>query len=232
MSSFEDTRASLEAVIEGRADVTLADAVEPWVRQALESSQVRFLELAADDPQGAMRFRRFAPFGKLSRAPAETAKDARGLNVFLGTACLWCRPDFDSDLAYEFTKWCDSSYDLYRSRGAKLISYTRRAFRECLDVAMAPVHDGTVRYMKEIGLWTQADEARQKYNLRLMELYCQAWDDARKRAEQEGIRVSPANDKWVRLWQDCKKRARIPHYRQMTDDEITAGLARMKESAQ
>ena len=150
------------------------------------------------------------------------------MTCYLGTACLWCRADFDTELAYELTKWFDVNYDLYKDKGMKLISYTREAFREALDVAMAPVHDGAIRYFRETGLWKEADDARQEYNSKLMDWYCEAWDTAVALANRKGIAISPISEEWLRLWADYKKELCIPSYRQMTDGEIREGLVLLK----
>jgi hypothetical protein len=222
----QDTQASLRAVIEGRADITIADAVEPWVRAA---SKIRFLDLpVASDPEGVGRFRRFVPIGKLKPAPRETAEGIWGNTCFLGTACLWCRPDFDTELAYELTRWFDVNYALYKDKGMKLLSYTRQAFREALDVATAPVHNGTVRYCRETGIWTKADDARQEYNTRLMDWYCAVWKEATAEAKARGIAISAASEPWIKLWAGRKKELHIPVYRQMNDGEIEQGLTLLK----
>jgi hypothetical protein len=161
-------------------------------------------------------------------SPPFGVKEIRGVTSMVGTACLWCRADMDSDLAYDLTRWFDVSYNLYRDKGNKLATYTREAFRWTLDVAMAPVHDGTIRYFKEIGLWTANDDARQEYNLKLMTWYCEAWDAAIATAEKKNIEISDKNEDWSQLWTDHKKNIDIPPIRQMTDDEIRKGLKHLK----
>ncbi len=39
----------------------------------------------------------------------------------VGTCSLWCRSDFDTDLAYEVTKWFDKNYELYKDKGNEIV---------------------------------------------------------------------------------------------------------------
>lgn len=228
--SFDSWEASLRSIAEGKADVAGATPENPLVKEAADGAHgIRFLDLPVkDDPEGAERFRQFVPFGKLVPALKQGVKEIWGVTSMVGPACLWCRPNLDSDLAYELTKWFDENYELYKDKGNKLYTYTREALRWTLDVAMAPVHDGAMEYFREVGLWTGADDARQEYNLKLMDWYCETWTQAITQANKKGIVISLANEEWLKLWANCKKEFGIPGYRQMTDEEIKEGLVLLK----
>jgi len=227
---LDSWEANLRAIVEGVVDVAWATPENPLVKEAAKSPHgIRFLELpVTKDPEGAKRFQQFLPFGKLIPAPPHGVKEIWGVTSLVGTACFWCRSDLDSELAYTLTKWFDKNYELYKDKGNKLYTYTREAFRWTLDVAMAPVHNGAIKYFKEIGLWTKADDARQEYNSKLMTWYCEAWDAAIEMADGKGVVVSAAREEWIRLWADYKEKIRIPGYCQMTNEEIQEGLVLLK----
>ena len=164
------------------------------------------------------------PFFTLAPAPELGVEEIWGLTTMIGIANFWCCPDFDTDLGYEFTKWFDENYELYKDKGNKLKSYTFECLRQAVDSAMAPVHDGTIKYLKEKGFWAPAHDARQEYNLKLMTWYCEAWETALSRAGARGIPVSSKSDAWIKLWSDYKKEIQIPGYRIMTDAEIQEGI--------
>ena len=222
--------ANLRSIIDGVADMEWATPENPVVKEAAAGPHgIRFLDLPVkDDPEGAGRFRRFVPVGNIVPAPSVGVKEICGITTMVGTCSLWCRPDFDTDPAYEVTKWFDENYELYKDKGNKLITYSREAFRQTLDVAMAPVHDGAIKYFREIGLWKEVDDARQEYNLKLVNWYCEAWDAAIAKADATGIAVSSSSEQWIKLWADYKKEFGIPGYRVMTDQEIQEGLALLK----
>jgi hypothetical protein len=195
-----------------------------------KSPGIRFLDLpVATDPDGAARFRQYVPFGKLIPAPRETASEIWGKTCWIGTATLWCRDTFDGDLAYEITRWFDQNYDRFKDGGAKLLSYTRASFREALDVAMAPVHDGSIRYFKDIGLWNVGDEQRHLYYRNLLDGYCRLWSEALDVARTGNIAVEATNPVWLDLWSKCKQEAGIPGIRQMSDAEIVSAMPDMAQ---
>ncbi len=228
---FDSWEASIMSLGEGRTDIIFASAESPFVRKLADSRPgIRFLELPAnEDPEGAARFRRFLPFGDFMPAPQVGVRAAWGVNTFSGTACMWCRPEFSFDLAYDLTRWFDVSYDRFKNLGYKLAAYNRTAWRRALDVTMAPVHDGTIKYLREIGMWSSADEARQVYNQKLMDWYCELWDMAVSEAGRRGIEVNHDNVIWTQLWNEIRNASRVPRYRQMTDEEIERGLIQMRD---
>jgi len=63
-----------------------------------------------------------------------------------------------------------------------------------------PLHRGTVRYIKEIGRWTPAHEARWQNNLSLITEYVEGYEAAIDLADEQGIEVDPRNQEWLDLW--------------------------------
>ena len=63
-----------------------------------------------------------------------------------------------------------------------------------------PTHEGQVRYLKELGMWTPAAEARLQYNTDLVDSYIEVWDVALDEADTKGIEVNPKNKEWTDLW--------------------------------
>jgi hypothetical protein len=81
---------------------------------------------------------------------------------------------------------------------------------EELDTTFIPCHDGLIKYLKELGLWTDAHEERQKQNVELMDKYIEATQQAHWMADEKGIIVSAENQEWVDLWENYKKELALP----------------------
>jgi len=223
---FKSWAESLRSIALDTADVALATPENPIVKETAASGPgVRFLDFpVSSDPEGEARFRTYLPYGQLIPAPEHGVREIWGITSWVGTACLWCRDDFDVELGYTITKWFDENYKRYKNKGNKLANYSRNALRQTLDVAMAPIHQGTVQYLKEIGLWREEDDVRMLYNKKLMDWYCTAWSEAVSQADALGIKICSDNDDWLKLWLDYKKKIGIPRYRQMTDKEIQEAI--------
>ena len=96
--------------------------------------------------------------------------------------------------------------------------------RKQLDETFLPVHEGQIKYLKELGIWTAADDARQEYNVNLIDRYIKAYDEAIAMADEKTMKVAPDNEEWVELWGNYKKSIGLPKLKVMSDEEIAAAL--------
>ena len=81
------------------------------------------------------------------------------------------------------------------------------------ETSFVPAHDGLVKYLKELGKWTPAHQARQEANIDLMNSYVKAYQEAIGIAAERGIAVSPSNDEWIELWEGYKKQLALPNFK-------------------
>jgi hypothetical protein len=75
-----------------------------------------------------------------------------------------------------------------------------------------PLHDGTVRYLEEKGLWTQAHEARRQANIALLDRWIEAYQEAIDMADDAGIAIDPGNEEWMELWENYKEELGLPRF--------------------
>jgi hypothetical protein len=75
-----------------------------------------------------------------------------------------------------------------------------------------PLHDGAVKYMEEKGLWTPAYEARRQQNIDLFDAWEEEWDWAIDKADEQGIKVDPANPEWERFWREYSASTGLPPF--------------------
>lgn len=73
-------------------------------------------------------------------------------------------------------------------------------FREFLDYSGAPIHEGTIRYLKEIGKWTAKDDVWNQEAIKLMGRYIDAWKKASTEAQEKKIKIAFDNKEWESLW--------------------------------
>lgn len=215
---------NLRAVPEGRAEVAGVTPQNPLVARAAASSHgIRFLELPADrDPEGAQQFHAVAPQAMIAPAPEEGVSEIWGVSTITGIANVWCLPAFDEDLAWRLTRWFDENYPRFKDLGNKLKTYSLDCLVQAVRTAMAPIHPGTIRYLKEKNLWEAADDQRQSFNLWQEENYMGAWDRARSRAAASGTEISLDNPAWRNLWKETGQTFHLLPHRPYSDREIRA----------
>jgi TRAP-type uncharacterized transport system substrate-binding protein len=113
-----------------------------------------------------------------------------------------CSADLDQEFVYQMTKWMAENYDLYKDVYETLKMSRMDVVRAYLDVNPFPVADGAIKYFKEIGQWTPADDERNKRAIEIQNQYIDAWQAAAAKAKQMGIKIDAANAEWVKLWSD------------------------------
>jgi len=206
-------------VPEGQADVTcVALPAASFVMEAAAGPHgIRWIDLnAEEDPEGAKRFNSVLPCHVLSpmRVGVESAIGHWGWG---SPAFLWTRADTDPDLIYNVVKWLDENYDSYKDLAPQLDEMSLDIFRQTLNITYLPIHEGAIKYLKEKGMWTEADDVRQAYNVDLVTRYCEAYASALDLADSMGITVDPENEEWIELWEGYKTDIGIPGFRVIYD---------------
>ena len=74
-----------------------------------------------------------------------------------------------------------------------------------------PLHDGTVKYLEEIGRWTPAHESRRQQNIDLITRYIEAYKATIEAADEQGISVDPENEEWLELWDNYREQ--LPEFK-------------------
>lgn len=201
-----------QLIIDGKADIAWAIPTSPLVYEAEKNPRgLRWLDLNEDkDPEGARRFNEkyicnFSPMFK-------------GVSSCIGhwgmacTGLFCCRADADPEFTYRLAKWSDENYLRYKGLQSWLTQAMRESLMEELYQTFIPCHDGLIIYLKELGLWSDAHEERQKVNVALVDRYCKASQKALRLADDVGLIVSANNPEWLRLWKNYKKEQGLPNF--------------------
>lgn len=202
-------------IASGEADVAFAVPTGPITEKAEKNPHgLRWLDLNADnDPEGEKRFRQKSPvypeyFGPMFRG----VPSCRGRWGLVGADQFCCRADADTELIYHLVKWTHENYPKFKDVHPWLEWMTLQNLMEKLDHTFLPAHDGLIKYLREIGRWTDAHAERQKRNADLVSRWCDASQQAIWLADGKGIVVSGDNPEWVNLWENYKKELGLPAF--------------------
>lgn len=202
----------MQLIVNGKADVAFALPTAPSTFEAEKNPHgLRWIELnPAKDPAGAGRLseKYITTFGPMFRG----VKSARGIWSTVGTDQFCCRADADAGLIYHLAKWLDENWAKYKDLHPWLEQTTLNNLMEKLDITCLPCHDGLVKYLKELGLWTSAHQKRHKENVDMVNRYCEASRKATWLADGKAIVVSKDNPQWVELWENYKKKLGLPRF--------------------
>jgi TRAP transporter TAXI family solute receptor len=206
---------STRAVVEGKSDGAAAMATDPLIYE-LEANPygVKWLPLdAKKNPEAAARWLDVKPLSSFGIPPKEMkiAPSAKGVSMWATHRMFTGTTDLDADLVYHLVKWLNENVDNFKAKHDSAYAYSADLFREQLDTTVVPIHEGTIRYLKELGLWTAADDKRQAYNVALFDQYIAAFNAALAQANEEKIKVVPDNEQWMALWEEHK--AALPDFK-------------------
>jgi TRAP transporter TAXI family solute receptor len=198
------------SVSEGKADVGFAASTSSGTIEAEAGPHgIRYLELPPNDKAAWKRFQ--ATPGGSTRMPSVITYGAKSLigansyNSFFTFNVLAETDAANEELVYQLSKWFHQNYDAYKSVHVNAGRASFANFRKYLDANSLPVANGCIRYLKEIGKWTPADDKRQEESLKLEK----RWFDARRavnaEADAKKVRKSYNDAEFMKIYKAYTK---------------------------
>lgn len=207
------TEEKAQLIVDGKADIAFAVPLSPVTAKAEQNPHgIRWIDINSDkDPEGAKRFHEkclLIDFGPMFRGVAS----ARGHWGMMGIDQTCCLAGADTELIYNIARWLNENWARYKDLHPWLEQTTISNLMERIDNTFIPCHDGLIKYLRELGLWTLAHEKRQKQNVALIDRYCEAWQKAVWLADEKGIVVAAGNKDWVTLWDNYRNEHGLPPF--------------------
>ncbi len=168
--------ASIEAVLNNRADVAGgACNSPPFLRLEASPRGLKFVSFPHADTEAVQRVRDLLPWYVTHVATEGPTIPPEGLEVFTSAYPLLVGMDSaDETLVYNLVKVMHEQFEDYKDNapGAGGWLITRQKF----EAAFIPFHPAAIRYFREIGVWTEAAEAKQQENLNRQQVLSDAWN--------------------------------------------------------
>lgn len=198
---FPSFAASMRGVVEGVVD-SAGTVPTGSIVYELEASPrgLMWPPIPADDAEGWARLDGIAPiFEPLAETVgAGMGEDNPAHMIGYRYPMITTYATTSDDEVYAVTKAVVESFDLYKDVTAAMPRWDAQiAGRPVVD---APFHDGAIRYLKEIGVWTDEDQAWNDARLARMQAVQAAWDDAIESALEQQI---PGN-RWAAFWEEWR----------------------------
>lgn len=186
-------------VVEGRADVAYCATVSS-VMAEMEGAPggIRWLPMDLDNTEAWAGFLEHRPMvvpGTITMG----VSSSKGIDG-LASNFLYAAPaDVDEEFAYRMAKWFHQSFDEYKGSHPLSTRMSLEVFREYLDRSPLPVHEGTVRYLKEINVWTAEDEGWNQEAIKKMDSWMAAREAALNEARASGIKPDANNEQFMAI---------------------------------
>jgi TRAP-type uncharacterized transport system substrate-binding protein len=195
--------ANTKVVAEGRAEVTFTSPISgPSFEAEAGPNGIRWLELPTKekDPAAFARYRTLQP-GYVAQKIVSGVKSALGLRMDHAYQANHVRADEDPEFVYQLVKWLDVNHDKYKNAFKYAYMLSVDNLVEFLEGgALQPLHEGTIRYLKEKGRWKPEFQKRQDALVNMATERVALFHKAIKAAEAKGLAVEPGNKDWVAFW--------------------------------
>jgi len=185
------------SVVEGKADVAYCAPVSS-VLSEMEGApgSIRWLSLENDNQEGWDGYLNYRPM----LIPTEIdlgVSTAQGVGGATSNFLYVVPADADTDFAYNMAKWFHESFDAYKGTHPMAARMSLELFRGYLDRSPLPVHEGTVKYLREIGAWTEQDDAWNNAAIKKMDRWIAARKAALAEAREKDVEIRFENQAFL-----------------------------------
>lgn len=192
-------------VVQGDSKIKISG---PSYQAEAAPNGLRWLPLPSvdKDPAAFKRYRKIMS-GYIPQTTESGVKSAIGVRMDHAFQTNHVRGDEDPEFVYQLIKWLDENHESYRKdfTHAHLMTVGNLvAFLE--NGALQPLHEGTIRYLKDKQLWQVKFQSRQDQLVALAQKRVKAFQGALAAADKAGVKVDPGNAEWTALWQDYRAR--------------------------
>ncbi len=185
------------SIVEGKSDVTYCSPISS-VTSEIESApgSIRWLSLDPDNKEGWAGYLEHRPM----LVPTEISlgvKTAQGVGGATSNFVYSVPADADTDFVYNMAKWLHESHDAYKDTHPLAKRMSMDLFRGYLDRTPLPIHEGTVKYLREIGKWTEEDDKWNNAAIEQMDAWISARQAAQAEAREQGVELNFENEAFL-----------------------------------
>lgn len=205
---FPSYSASLEGLVNNTVDAAAATSDGAKLYELESSSRgYHIAEFPFDDTEAWARLQAICPFlvpAKGTAGPGGcTPETPKSISRF-PTPNLVTYASQNEEYVYQLCKMINESFDLYKDAHASTPGWDINRLEKQWAV---PFHDGAVRYLKEVGVWTEEDQAHNDALLKRAEVLKQAFEDTLTASTEEGIKAAAFKAFWTERRAEALKKA-------------------------
>jgi TRAP transporter TAXI family solute receptor len=194
--------AAIQMVMEGKIDAT---HINPTASKAYEMEAkphgIRYIQLPPDYAEGWKRVKEKNPaYGYFKATIGASVSEENPLHtVSYSYPIALAYDSLPDETAYIVTKMLHEAYPDYAKRHKSLKAYWKPELCLALfDDYPLPMHNGAIRYLKEIGKWTSEREAKNQARLQHQADLKKLWDATMEEALDKKMKMRKYPDFWLK----------------------------------
>ena len=194
--TFPTYSAAMSSMTRNESDATCTTPTTSQLYELAESPRgIHYAPLEADNDRGWEQLLKVLPIMSPSDEDVaaglpegEVAKMAAYRYPVITTTS-----EKSADEVYAFIKALDETFDMYKDGTATMSRWAlERSGKPAIDI---PFHQGAVRYLKEIGVWTDEDQAWNERRQARMDAMTEAWESFL--SENGGLSEAEFAEAWM-----------------------------------
>ena len=189
--------AALQGLVENTCDAAAATSDGSPLYELEGSSRGYYIvPMPAEDTEGWARLQAICPY--LVPAVATSGAGCSPENPVeisrFPTPNLVTYAEQDADYVYEMCKMIDETFDLYKDAHASTSGW---AIDRLEKQWVIPMHEGSIRYLTEVGHWTQEDQEYNDALLERQEALSQAFDSTLDESYANSVNSADFQQLWL-----------------------------------
>ncbi|MFC2062730.1 TAXI family TRAP transporter solute-binding subunit [Chloroflexota bacterium] len=196
---FQGWTACWGALLDGSIDACMGTGTSSAMQQQQASpSGLYWIPMPPEDTEGWKRYRQHHPLGYPMQATIGAGiseANPISLTCFPFPMYVTYEDQASDDTAYWITKALVESYDFYKDATPDMPGFKLEAVME--QPVLFPWHDGSIKYLKEIGVWTDRHERNQKALVERQEKLRALWDAVMIEFAGTGLKSNEFQNYWL-----------------------------------
>ena len=192
----------MSSLARGEADASCTTTTPSHVYELAESPRgIRWLDVPKDDKEGWANLNKTTPFlAPFTETLGAGISEENPVDIMsYRYPVLVVRANEDADKVYNMLKAVDETYPMYKDATAAMPRWDiKLSGTPAIDV---PFHEGAIRYLKEIGVWTDEAQAWNDARIKRLDVLLAAWPKAVEEAEGK------SDDEFAEIWEKHRTQA-------------------------
>lgn len=202
---------AVEGLIEDRLDAMGGSCDSaPFQRVNASSRGLNFPEFPHDNEEGLERISQYATWLVPHRSVSNVGMDSdQEIEVVTGPyPMLISMDDADEDVVYNMTKAMHKHHEEYKDSAPGAEGW--EVERMDLTSMPMPFHEGAIRYLEEIGVWTDEAQENHEQALKRQDVLAEAWE---RHLEDAPTDRDEFQEAWMQTRHDALEEADLPTLR-------------------
>lgn len=204
---FASHSAAAKAVTAGKVDMYVFGTTGSLPMETAASPHgIYWIPFDLNNKEGLKRRAEIVPWveaGPVDRYAGKKEGDPPFVGLVL-PYCYFCYENLDEDLVYKYAKGIWESYDIYKDKSADLPFWDHKSAADTTG-CLYPYHRGTVKLLKEKGVWTPQHDQYQKRMLSRQAARIKLWKKFVETAKEK--KLKSGSEEFKSTWWETLKNA-------------------------